>query len=137
MSSNTSHGKVLIVSCGPARYMAAIYGARVGLALVLINGLDFGGQIAIATDVENYTGFADSVQSSWLVDLINAQAEREGNRVVHWPVGNQAGRLSQDSPRQHRQRRPPVSLPQRGGQFDRPSRQRHKAAWPGLKRTVS
>ncbi|MEM6464129.1 MAG: thioredoxin-disulfide reductase [Pseudomonadota bacterium] len=79
----TRHARVLIIGSGPAGYTAAIYAARAMLEPVLIAGLEQGGQLMITTDVENYPGYAETVQGPWMMDQMLKQAENVGTEIVN------------------------------------------------------
>ena len=74
--------KTLIIGAGPAGYTAAIYAARANMKPILVQGMQPGGQLTITTDVENFPGFADTIQGPWLMEQMQGQAEKVGTEIV-------------------------------------------------------
>lgn len=75
---NMENIKCLIVGGGPAGYTAAIYASRAGIASVLFEGIQPGGQLTTTTDIENYPGFENGIDGQGLMDTMKAQASRLG-----------------------------------------------------------
>src|SRR5213083_2263143 len=79
---NDETRELIIVGGGPAGYTAALYAARADLEPLVIEGFQWGGQLMITSDVENYPGYADGVMGPVMMQDFRRQAERFGAEFI-------------------------------------------------------
>ncbi len=69
---------MLVIGGGPGGYTAALYAARAGLSVAVLEKLSAGGQMALTTQIDNYPGFEEGVDGFDLAAKMQQQAERFG-----------------------------------------------------------
>ena len=77
---------MIIVGGGPGGYTAALYAARAGLNVMLIERLSAGGQMNLTGQIDNYPGFPEGVDGFQLSYNMQQQAERFGAKTKYAEV---------------------------------------------------
>ncbi len=81
MTGTAIHSKVIILGSGPAGYTAAVYAARANLNPLLITGMQQGGQLMTASEVENWPGEVMGIQGPDLMQKLLEHAEKFNTRI--------------------------------------------------------
>ena len=77
---------MVIIGGGPGGYSAALYAARAGLDVVVLEKLSAGGQMALTHQVDNYPGFAEGIDGFTLGLQMQEGAERFGAKTEYAEV---------------------------------------------------
>ncbi|TDO95025.1 thioredoxin reductase (NADPH) [Halanaerobium saccharolyticum] len=74
---------LIIIGGGPGGLSASIYAARNGVAPLVLNGPEPGGQITTTSELENYPGFPEPIGGFELSQKMTEQAENFGVRLEY------------------------------------------------------
>ena len=77
---------MLIIGGGPGGYTAALYAARAGMSVAVLEKLSAGGQMALTSQIDNYPGFPEGVDGYELAEKMQQQAEKFGAETVYAEV---------------------------------------------------
>lgn len=77
---------MIVVGGGPGGYTAALYAARAGLSILVLEQLSAGGQMALTQQIDNYPGYEDGVDGFTLAEQMQRQAERFGAKTEYAQV---------------------------------------------------
>ena len=72
---------MVIIGGGPGGYSAALYAARSGMDVVVLEKLSAGGQMALTSQVDNYPGFPEGIDGFALGMQMQEGAERFGAKT--------------------------------------------------------
>lgn len=68
----------IVIGGGPGGYTAALYLARAGLSVLVLEKLSAGGLMALTEQIDNYPGFEEGIDGFTLGEKMQAGAERFG-----------------------------------------------------------
>ena len=77
---------IIIIGGGPGGYTAALYAARAGLDVIVLEKLSAGGQMALTSQIDNYPGFEEGVDGFELGEKMQAGAEKFGAKTEYAEV---------------------------------------------------
>ena len=69
---------MIVIGGGPAGYTTALYAARAGLSVLVVEKLSAGGQRALTEQIDNYPGCEDGIDGITLGEKMQQGAERFG-----------------------------------------------------------
>ncbi len=77
-----NHYDMIVMGGGPGGYTAALYAARAGLRVLVLEKLYAGGQMVQTHQIDNYPGFPDGVDGFTLAMNMQQQAHRFGAETI-------------------------------------------------------
>ena len=72
---------MVIIGGGPGGYTAALYAARAGMDVVVLEKMGAGGQMTLTSQIDNYPGFPEGVDGFALGENMRLGAERFGAKT--------------------------------------------------------
>ena len=76
----------VIIGGGPAGYSAALYAARAGLDVLVLEKISVGGQMTLTADIDNYPGFDEGIDGIALGQKMQQGAHRFGAKTEYAEV---------------------------------------------------
>jgi thioredoxin reductase (NADPH) len=67
---------IAIIGSGPSAFTASIYTTRGAASTLLLGGANWGGQLMLTTEVDNFPGFPEGIQGPELMAKMRKQSER-------------------------------------------------------------
>lgn len=77
---------MIIIGGGPGGYTAALYAARAGLNVIVLEKLSAGGQMALTSQIDNYPGFENGIDGFELGEKMQTGAEKYGAKTEYAEV---------------------------------------------------
>ena len=72
---STAHYDVAVIGGGPGGYTAALYGARAGLSVLVLEKMAAGGQMTLTSQIDNYPGIAHITGLQLVEDMLDTMYE--------------------------------------------------------------
>jgi thioredoxin reductase (NADPH) len=82
LTASRSAYDLLIIGAGPTGLSAAMFAAREGIEVLVIERAGLGGQAGVTDRVDNYPGFPDGISGAELSDRLVAHARRYGVELL-------------------------------------------------------
>jgi thioredoxin reductase (NADPH) len=77
---------MIVIGGGPAGYTAALYAARAGMRVAVLERMSIGGQMALTGTIDNYPGFEDGIDGFTLGMKMQQGAEKYGAETLYGEV---------------------------------------------------
>jgi thioredoxin reductase (NADPH) len=74
---------MIIIGGGPAGYTAALYAARAGMDVAILERMSVGGQMALTGTIDNYPGFDEGIDGFTLGMKMQQGAEKYGAKTIY------------------------------------------------------